>query len=431
MDFARFTGRIFDMAKKKIWKRGSVWAILVSIVFLSSLLGLLTIGKAKFAFVDFYDCYYAAELCAKGKDPYNGTFADELAKRDKVDYIPGSDYIYPLPLAVTLVPATQLQSLVAAILWYILTAALFLIALVRLTRIVDPEGPEWKKGLLILFGVFFAPTFYSFWVGQANAIVFFLVVFGLDAMIRTHQSRRAGIFIGLAAVIKIIPIFLLVIPFLKKRYTALKWAGIWIAGAFLVSEIAAPGSTGKFFGKISLQLWEYSRHHAHPVNQGIRGYLLRMFELNDWTTPLDNLPGAVGIGIIITFVVLGGIVVDVFFKTIENRETRNESTTTRYLQAGLILSCLCIMSPLAWEHSFMILLIPFMALWRAGYKWFAVVAWGMMWIQRGLDGFANNPQDWPTLSKHPELTGLGLMAGIVTIIGCAWALYKRKQIQHY
>lgn len=403
------------------------WAIAIAGAMLLALGSWLTFAKPKFAFVDFGDYYYASLLVRQAKDPYDGKEADQLAKEDGFEYIKGSDYIYPLVLAVVITPITVFQPRMAAALWFLVSAFLLLISILSLVRYAYPQASKRKAGMLILAGTFFAPAFYTLYVGQVNAILLACIVFALGAMLQ-RKDRFSGVLVGLAAVIKLSPAALLLPVALRRRKRILMMSlGLLPVATLLITEAISPGSTARFFLDVGPSLWDFKPHHAHPVNQSIRGVMLRMFQENNWTTPYIALSPA-KIGSLIKVVVAAlGIGTCVVLWRSWLKENEQNRISRRYLEWGLVISVITIASPLGWESSFLLLLIPYAALLKQGYWKWVLASYLLMLVQRlGFDGFANKPQDWPTLAQNPAISSLGLISGLICIVCCIVALQKEK-----
>lgn len=412
--------------KEKITKPSRpIWAIAIASIILLVLGSWLTFAKPKFAFVDFGDYYYAGRLIKLGKDPYNGKEADKLAKHEGFDYIEGSHYIYPPVLAYIVSLTSGLKARAAAAIWFLLSAFLLLVSIVIMVRFAYPRLSSGGAGGIIILAIFYAPGIYTLYVGQVNAIILASIVFALDAM-RRKEENLTGYCLGFAAVIKFSPVALFAPLALRLKKRILVMAIGIPAIMLILCELVMPGVTTKFFLDVMPSLWEFRPHHAHPVNQSIRGVVLRMFQENNWTTPYIALSPDT-IGTIIKLLVLGlGAGTCVVLWRSWRRETAQNEESKRWLEWGLVIIAFTIGSPLGWESSFLLLLVPYAALLRVGYWKWVVPSYLLMFVQRfGFEGFANKPHDFPTLAQHPAIISLGLISGLICMVGCVVALQKK------
>ncbi|MFC1656033.1 glycosyltransferase family 87 protein [Patescibacteria group bacterium] len=397
------------------------WGFLGSMVLMSLLLIVMRYGSDKFAFVDYYDYHHAAELIRNGESPYDGPKADELAKRDKVHAIKDSHYIYPPPLAIVLVPLSYLHPKNGGMFWHLLSAIMLLLALERLTRYSQTKRQE----LLILLSFFFVPTLFTLYVGQVNTIVLALIVLAMDdSLSKENRDIRVGVWIGLAALIKVSPILLLAVFLFRGKWRVILVSVAVVAVGFAISELIVRGSTSQFFNDVMPSLWHNQNHHAHPANQSFRGWILRLFTPNDWTNPVRNYSETIYmfVGSINAFIVC--ITMLMLWISRKSDFTRRQA----YLEAGLVVSCIVLISPLGWDHTFILLLIPAAALWRIGYHWLVIAMYGLMIVQRAIFiPFADNPSSFPFLAKHPVLSCSGLLGGWFIFFTCAHILGDVKK----
>jgi hypothetical protein len=85
----------------------------------------------------------------------------------------------------------------------------------------------------------FEPTYWGVKEGQVNAIILALISSHLVWAIR-GQSGRAGVALGLAALIKMSPTLLLLVPILRKDWRTVGWFGGTIGLALLLLALLAP-----------------------------------------------------------------------------------------------------------------------------------------------------------------------------------------------
>lgn len=397
------------------------WGTISTIVVMVGLLASLSFGGDKYAHVDFYDYYYAAELIRLGENPYDGEKADRLAKRDGVFAIPDSHYIYPVPLALALVPLSYLQPRVAAALVSVLSAFLIFLALLRLSRYAQSE----RSQLLMFLGMLFMPTLYTLYVGQVNGILLALVVFALDSSLK-EKYLQAGVLVGLAAIIKVSPAAVLLIFLFRQKWMAVIGALAVCLVAFALSELVVRGSTMQYFTGVMPSLWEAKPHHATPINQSFRGWLLRLLSSTKWSHPVRDYAADVR-GISILFAVFLSTLTAVTLWLARAKELTRRQI---YLEAGMVLSCITLISPLGWDHSFILLLPAMAAMMRIGMRVHVTIVYALMlvqWIIMIPGGFIDHPERFSFLVNAPWLTGCGLLGGFICYFACAGRLLRESK----
>ncbi len=391
------------------------WALLTAFLVGAALLPTKAIRD--FFLLDFYDYHYASLAVVRGGDPYDARAADALAAADGVPFVPGSDYIYPLALAVVLTPLTTLPPTGAALLWSVLSATALVDAARRLVGMASDAGATpARRGALFLLAILFPPTWNTLFVGQVNNVVLWLLVVALE---RSDRQRLAGGLVGLAAGVKLFPAGLLAVALVARR-----WRTFWVGCATLVlllalGEAASPGSTRRFFVDVLPALWEYRDHHPHPGNQSLRGVLLRMFHPNRWTVPYAELSPERLRGIHAGFsAILAGVGGVALVRTVRSAPSRELDL----LRAGVVIAAAILASPLGWEATSVLLLIPIAGLLRGGHVRTARGVFGLFVLQRAFDPFMNDPAAWPRVGAHPALPNAAFLALVLCFGACVRGL---------
>lgn len=373
-------------------------------VFLSAFGALLATSDAEpiraFAAVDFYDYYYAAEAVRSGVDPYDAAWAHARGVADGVPVIEGSNYIYPAWFAAVLTPLTALPPRVAASLWYVLSAVVLLVLLGRL-------APAPRQRWLAL-GLLFPPALFSLFVGQVNIVLLALLVWSWEG--RDRRPATAGALLGLAAAIKLTPALLLLVPLFRRRYRFVTAAAFVGLACISLGELAAPGSSAGFLRHVVPDVGVLDVRHAHPANQSISALFLRLFTENDWTVPWINAPELAR--------ALSGVVsaalVGVAGWTAWRARAGYASDEARAWAVGIAV--LVVVSPLAWEATFVLTLLAMSLLLLNGVRarWLAA-AWLLIAAPRALNDFAAHPDSYPFLQHVPPLTSLATLATLFLV----------------
>jgi hypothetical protein len=405
-----------------IWSVAAACLLLTLLFFIFVLLPVSALREK--AFLDFYDYYFAARAVAQASDPYDAAAADALARAAGVPLVPDSDYIYPLPFAVALVPLTLLAPFPAACGWYVVSAISLILAARRLVSIGVADASGGWRGTAMLACIAFPPVVSTLCMGQVNGVVLWLLLLATGSW-ALQRERAAGVFIGVAAVIKLFPAALLLLAVARRQWVVLA-AAVTTGGAlFGMAELLSPGSSSYFLRTVLPGLSLYRDHHAHPGNQSLRGVLLRLFCENPWTRPYVSASASA-----IEQMYLGGVLVlGLATLSIVARSLRApEAESQRFLQVGLIVTASLLASPLGWESTATLLLLPMTALLRAGRVRAVLGIYLLFVVQRLFDPFMIDPAAWPWVRTHPLAPNASFLATLFCFWCCARELVRASSV---
>lgn len=295
--------------------------------------------------LDFKAYYIAARLLAADQNIYDaGLHAREMVQ---VGLVPDNVlYLYPSPLATTLLPLAALPLETAARIWntanfLLLVATVGLVTMTfELRRILGAHYP-WFIVLLALA----APVVISLRIGQANTTTLFFVALGLWAW-REGRDWVSGLALACATLLKLVPGLLLLWFIWRRRYR--------IVNAFVIGVGGILGLNALFLwasGRNMLLDWTYFTEVLPRVtaphyrdNQALAGFITR-FQL-PW--PLGTIVLA------ICGAALLAITLAVIF-----RLGRDDRTL---IGLGLVVSAMMLLSTISWTTTLIFLLIPFAVL---------------------------------------------------------------------
>lgn len=147
---------------------------------------------------DFASYYYAARVAAQGGDPYDRSLLVVEARGQSVH-----PYLYPPPFLAAMQWTRAVDLAAAHRAWFWMNELCLWLALLCLWRWWRPLGPEAiaiAAGALALH----AGTLHNHVLGQANLPVFAMTIAGIWLEQRGRQVA-AGVLVGLATAIKIVP----------------------------------------------------------------------------------------------------------------------------------------------------------------------------------------------------------------------------------
>jgi alpha-1,2-mannosyltransferase len=174
-------------------------------------------GRFAGQFEDYKDYLAAGRAAAQHSDIY-ASFVNH------VQPIPVQGFDYPPVVAWLLQPLAGLPSTTAATAWLLMLVA----CTVAGTAIIAFEllPPTWPRlELTAIFSVLFAPVTYNLWHGQMSAVVYLFLALALRSWLRGKQVSL-GVYIGIAALIKIAPVLLIVLLVRRRWWAACASLGV-------------------------------------------------------------------------------------------------------------------------------------------------------------------------------------------------------------
>ena len=271
-------------------------------------------------------------------------------------------YIYPPIFALLVTPLGLLSDTAASIVWLVVGQAALVATLVITLRWLRP--PAWAVTAILCA----TATFYPLWVdavqGQANLLVVLLVTVGVAGIVQ--GKAEFGTALGVAAALKVTPLFLLAWLLLDRRF---REAG-FLLGAFIgVTTVAALvrfDDTLIFFRQVLPALAQGTAIYA---NQSLPGVIARVATINPYTQPWTAAPWAYLVAPTLIIALIG-----LWFV-----RTRRQPAL---LRAAAFLPLLPLASSVTWPHH-LVLLLPviwfsFIAIAGRGWPLASTIAMGLL-----------------------------------------------------
>ena len=244
---------------------------------------------------DFHDYWLAGKLLLEGRSPYDAHAMAALAAREHLSFSLGGGYSYPLPFALAMVPLATLPFDTAAAIFGVVSLAAFGATVAGWLLVAAPDRvalAERRRLLSVAFAAGLYPPIYgSLAMGQANLLLLPLLAAGLWLAVRRTRSTAGGLFIGLTAIVKLVPGALVVPLALGRRWAAVAGLVLAAAVAMGLAALAAPSALAGSGGLAS-------NLDADPFysNQSINGFVSRL--VLDAAKSRAILPGAFDPGIV-------------------------------------------------------------------------------------------------------------------------------------
>ena len=293
-------------------------------------------------FTDFGVYYASARAAAHGLNPFERqAVAAELAHLQIKTGL--NEYLYPAPFLVFLQPLLAF-SLPVAHKIFISLSYLFLIGSVLLLWLsFKKAGYALPFCILTIISLMFTPIWSNLAINQANLVVLFLLCASLFFMVHGRDAA-AGVSLGLAVMVKIMPALLFVYFLVRRQWHALLGGLAAVLSLEIVSWL--------YFGRL-LDLYlpgalmsHSSRELHYWVNMAVPALLVRA----------TGLPGTGVLKVCEFFLAAGIVAPTVYFLW----KCRRAEGSERLLLFGLLITDFLILQTILFTHHLVVLLIPFM-----------------------------------------------------------------------
>jgi Glycosyltransferase family 87 len=208
---------------------------------------------------------------------------------------------------------------------------------------------------LILLAAYMGPLRAQMEQGQWN--LFLLLLFtGVWKCSRTDRPILAGVLLGLATAVKLFP-GLLFIPFLlQRRWRLVAWGVVSFAAASLLTVGVLGLETCRTY--LFEVLPHLERYRGHWAGVSFKGFYSKLFDpiaFNGLTTALLQSPW---LARILTFLSSGLVLLFLVRSSLRARSQQEQDDVF-----SLTLIAMLLVSPIAWDHYILLLLLPLMYFW--------------------------------------------------------------------
>jgi hypothetical protein len=327
---------------------------LLALVFL-----LHTVVPASGRLTDGFMAYFVAAQTVREGEPGTRLYDDQWFAAHVVSESGGTvTDIYlanPPALAVAWVPFAFLSAHAARRIWIAFSVLCLLVSAWQVAGELSWSRQPWAiAGLSALFTLP-SPTREQFGLGQMYACLLLLHVVGWRAYLK-HRDARAGIALGVAMVLKVSGWPVCLLMFAQRRWIAVRWV---IATAFAISLLSVPWvgiAAWRTFlvGEIPRTLrWGAATLTAYQDTTGFWQHLFRYVpKLNP--APVFDAP------LLATALTLASTLAACLILIAGMR-----STSLKFVAAVALSELL---SPVAEQYHYIILLLPLAVLWHTAYE---------------------------------------------------------------
>ncbi len=292
-------------------------------------------------FTDFSVYYASARAASQGLNPFERqAVAAELARLGISTGL--NEYLYPAPFLLFLQPLLAF-SLAAAHKIFLVIGYLSLSGSVLLLwRSLKKAGPGLPLWLLALIAIMFTPVWSNLAINQANILVLFLLCACFYFTVNRRLSA-AGVMLGLAVMVKLMPLLLFAYFLARKQWCALT-GGL---AAILSLELASWAYFGRLLDlNLPGALLSHSARQLHYwVNMAVPALMVRA----------TGLPGT-GILKLIEILLVAAIGAPTVYFLLR---FRSEAGPVSYVLFSLLITDFLIVQTILFTHHLVVLLIPF------------------------------------------------------------------------
>jgi alpha-1,2-mannosyltransferase len=328
------------------------------------------------------------------------------------------------PTSVLLaLPLARLDFRDAVLLWNTTSVVVFLLSLRIVAAALSVPRSLFLPVLALL--IFCQPLFATLYQGQLTLILVLLVT-AVWTLERSGRSRTAGVILGAAAAVKLFPAYLAVYFAVRGRLRPLL-AAILSFVALTVVTITILGFD-PYRDYVQVVLPAQARFRGLGYNCAIAGFWYKLFDPsgeNGHVIPLWRCPALAQLGTLLSDLAITGIVGAVAY------QARNRSQQD--LAFAATVTAMLLVSPVTWDISLPLLLVPIAVLARNASQpnwmpaaFFLVLA--LIWMPQLLPvEFASDAQStravsWAFVLGPPSLKSyalLGLLALELAAFGIA------------
>jgi len=378
--------------------------------------------------IDFKAYYIAADMLRQGKDFYD---VEQQSQEVLARGLPLNEsfYIYPPLLAVLFVPLTALPMHTAAQVWFFLNVVLYGVSLLVMWHALGLGRLSRNLPLLWTLAFLFPPALYTIYKGQVNILLLLLLAMTYWLCSRSSQ-RSAGVALGVAAMVKVLPIFLLPYFAWRKQYT------LCLATIATIAVIAILGlmvvGIGPHQTYVSSVLPFLAQPRPNPSNQSLGGFFSLLLIDNPYS---DSLGHSSTLWKAATLLSSALLVVGVIVALWHNRH----ATSGMDLDLSLVIGSLPLVANIAWVDLFVLLVIPYSVLYRHALqgqmskRWMLLTALSVLCISfpRLQDLFTNLVARYDSFVRNPFAMGIPLYGVIIlwmATFATLWAVGGEKKL---
>lgn len=329
--------------------------------------------------IDFFQEWSSARNAASGRPVY-APVAEAVERYLGLQKVPDGSWdvnVHPPSSVLLALPLQGFAYPTAFRIWNLVSLAALAASVWLVVRNLGIRLSVWSAFPAVLLFSICDPLFQQMLQGQLNLILLLLIV-GVWTADRAGRPLLAGGLLGAAAAIKLFPAFL-VLYFLARR----DWRAVAASAASLLLITLVT------FGLLGWESYATYLSDVLPVaatwkaawnNASLAGFWHKLFApgpRNGELIPLLASPALALAGTAVSVAVVLLLLVP--------RVVRARTARARDLAFGLTITAMLLVSPVTWEHYFLLLLLPLVVVWIGLPRcWLHQMAWWGLVVVLGL-----------------------------------------------
>lgn len=222
-------------------------------------------------------------------------------------------------------------------------------------RGLEVSPTAWSLLPLLTLLLLFSPFRKQLALGQFNALLLLLLVCLWRAE-RSGWEATAGLLLGVATAVKLYPGFFFVFFLLQRRWRILAWGVASFACCTLLTAALLGFDVFTIYVRDALPQVEHCR--SGWTNSSLIGFWTKLFDphtVEEKVEPLLRSPRLAQAGKMLSVLCVISVLAWMTVKARAGRE--------RDLAFSVALAAMLLLSPITWDHYFLILLLPICLLW--------------------------------------------------------------------
>ena len=302
-------------------------------------------------------------------------------------------------------PLTWLRPGAAYWTWFAINAAALVLAMVLILRAAPRLNTRQLISLSAII-LLYPPLSNHIFFSQTQIVILMLVVVTMRSL-ESGRDRTAGLALATAGLLKVFPLVIAGYFVVRQRWRALGWTAIGLIAGTAATVIAFGLERNASF-VAGTYLTRSAGFLARPANVALGSFVSRMFwyaagEVTmspwlDWTRAITVLAAEVSVV---------GLTI---FATLPRARTMSEGSITigshESREFALWVTAAIMLSPTAWIHYLVLLILPFMLIAAAGWNgtaspralWLMAASYAAISLSMAITGSAQN-----SLAHRPHL----------------------------
>lgn len=250
------------------------------------------------------------------------------------------------PSALLYAPLGAFDIQTACVLWYILQAAVLVMAVYLLARTFLPGDGLAGMGLCAALTLTLTSTHETIWVAQTN----FLILLTLILFWRSRHHFSGGIWLAIGILIKPILVLFPVWLFLRRQWKQL--SGVIVTGAvlsILTIVILGPTMFFQYFFDNPIAHQMPASLYSEGINQSLLATVLRILG-----TEIDSGHPAISVAVAVPAIMLTAVSGFLIYRRTQDDEE---------LSLAIVLTLSLLLFPKTLSHYSVLLIVPIVLLW--------------------------------------------------------------------